>query len=291
MKVFIVCMLMVSGSLSGASAAIVAGWDVAGIDLDDGIGIETNLSPFTFQATTSETGYVQSQLGLGSGVIPSTAGSRYGFKIPLASQTNTLSGSISLNQYIDIALVIEEGKALNLSSIEMKGGGSGTACSNVAFMTSIDGFVAGQEIATTSVANESAGMDTDASGFGAPIDLSATKYQNLTGTVSFRLYGWNSTSGSGTTRIRDLTGLDLELFGEVVELAGNSELALAFIRSNGMAYVAADFNGSATTNYVLQNSSNLASNDWTSISAPFTANTTWEVGITNRSGFYRVILD
>ena len=93
MKVFVACVLVASGCLSGTFAAVVAGWDINGIDLDDGIGIETNLSPFIFQATTSETGYVQSQLSLGSGVIPSTASSQYGFKIPLASKTNSLSGA------------------------------------------------------------------------------------------------------------------------------------------------------------------------------------------------------
>jgi len=282
-------MLMMSVPFSGTFAAMVAGWDVDGVDLDDGIGIETNLSPFVFQATTSETGFVQSELSLGNGVIPSTSSSQYGFKIPSASQTNSLSGSISLNQYIDITLVIEEGKALNLSSIEMNGGGSGTACSNVVFMTSIDGFFAGQEIATTSDANESGGMDTDGSGFGAPIDLSDAKYQNLTGTVSFRLYGWNSTSGSGTTRIRNLTGNDLVLFGEVVEWYGNNELALTFSLSNDMAYIAADFNAVATTNYVLQGTANLASNDWETVSAPFSTNSIWEIETTNQSAFYRVI--
>ncbi len=289
MKVFITCTLMAFGWCNGTYAAVVAGWDVSGVDLDDGIGVTTNLSPFIFQATTSETGYVQAQLSLGSGVIPSTSANQYGFKIPSASQTNSLAGAIALNQYIELSIEIEAEKALNLSSIEMKGEGSGTACSNVVVMTSINGFIPGQEISSSTNANSNGGLDTDDSGFGAPIDLSGAQYQNLTGTLSFRLYGWNSTSGSGTTRIRNLMGDDFEMLGEIVDVVGADELALQMSHSNGFAYVTADFNTSATTNYILQSTANLTSNTWHTVSAPFTTNSIWEFSVTNNAEYFRVI--
>lgn len=291
MKETIACLFIVLGLSAENYAEVVAGWDVEGVNVDDGIGIETNLSPFIFQATTSETAYVQAQLSLGSGVNPSTTTDQYGFKISVINQTNTLSGAISLNQYIDISILIDEGKALNLSSIEMKGGGSSTACSNVAFMTSIDGFVSGQEIATTSVANENFGMDTDSSGFGSPIDLSASKYQNLTGSVSFRLYGWDSISASGANRIRNLAGDDLVIYGEVMDLFGEGMPSLFFTSSNGISHVAVEFNGDATTNHVLQSSPNMVSNVWTTVSTPFAINTNWVVATTNDAVFYRLIAE
>lgn len=270
--------------------AVIAGWDVDGIDLDDGIGVESNVPPFTFYSTTSDAANVSAALTLGDGVIRSTAVDQYGFKVSSALQTNSLAGAIVQDQYIDFSITVDDGHRLNLDSIEMNGGGSGTACSNIVLMTSIDGFSAGQQIASVSNANTTGGIDTDIDGFGGPIDLSAAKYQQLTGIVSFRLYGWNSTSGSGSTRIRDLSGDDLVVYGEVVN-AADGEPTLSFSDSNGTAYVLIDFNGTATTNYVLQSCGDMVSNIWITISAPFAADTNWVVEATNNAGFYRIIPD
>lgn len=275
----------------GAEGGVLSGWDVAGLDVDSSIGGVTNSRPFSFPATTNDTGHVVAKLSLGEGVNPSTSINQYGFKISASEQTNSLVGAIAKNHYMEFSIIADEGYALSLGSIEMKGHATGTGCSNVVLMTSIDGYVAGKEIAVATNANTTGGFDTDGSGFGGPIDLSAGKYQNLTDAVSFRLYGWDSKSGAGTTVLRNLTGDDLIVFGEVVAISGSGALTLSFSCSNGTSSVFADFDGAATTNYVLQQCTNLASYDWKTISTEFTSDTNWMIESTNRSSFFRAIVE
>lgn len=275
-----------------ARAAVVAGWDVAGVDLDDGIGVETNIPPFSFNCTISETGNVSAKLVLGDGVNPTTYGDRYGFKISGSDQTNSLAGAIAKNHYMEFSIKVDDGYELNLGSIKMKGQASGTGCSNVVLMSSIDGFVAGNEIAAAHPANKTGGFDTDADGFGGPIDLTAARYQGLTGTVAFRIYGWDSTSGVGETHIRTFASVsdDLVVFGEVMMLAGDGLPTLSFTVSNDTAHVAAVFNEPAATNHVLQNCGNLVSNDWNTVSAPFSSDTNWVIQATNSAEYFRTIV-
>lgn len=276
--------------VSGVHAGVVSGWDVSGVELDTGTGLDALGAPYVFSATTSETGHVVAMLVLGDGVSPSTAQHQYGFKIAGSAQTNSLAGAIESNHYVEFLLTVATGYELNLESIEINGEASSTGCSNVVLITSIDGFTAGQEISSVFPANKTGGFDTDSSGFGVPVDLSAAKYQNLTGTISFRLYGWNSTSGSGSTYIRNLSGNDLVVNGTVIELSSAGVLVLSLATSNGTSAVSAAFNGAAGTNYVFQYRSALSdSNGWNTVSAPFSTNTTLEIETTNHVGFYRAI--
>ena len=173
----------------------------------------------------------------------------------------------------------------------MSGQATASGCSDVVLMSSIDGFTAGQEMAASSAANVTGGFDTDASGFGGPIDLSDARYQNLTGTVSFRLYGWNSTSGSGATYLRNLGGDDLVVHGAISGIDAGVVPWLAVTESNGTMSVTAVFEGANSANFILQNCGNLASNDWNTVSIPFTTNTTWNIETTNGTGFYRAIAE
>ena len=284
--------IVVLAVVGGVRAGVVAGWEVSGVELDVGEGLDAPGAPYLFSATTSETGRVSAQLTLGDGVNPSTSVNQYGFKIPTSDKQTSLIGAITNNHFIEFSITVDAGYELNLESIEINGEASGTGCSNVVLTTSIEGFTAGQEIASAYPANEgSGGFDTDSSGFGAPIDLSDAKYQNLTGTVAFRLYGWNSTSGSGTTYLRSLTGNDLVVKGTVAELSSTEILMLSLVASNGTSSVSASFNGVSSTNHVLQHRVDLTdSNGWSTVSSPFTSNVTWAIGTTNPAGFYRTII-
>lgn len=268
-------------------AALLLGWDIAGIEVDEGIGLETNEVPYTFFSTTNTAVELDAYLTLSENVNPSTGVDQYGFKIPRTDLTNSLAGAVDSGHYLEITLVIEDGHFLNLDSLEMKGQSSATGCSNLVIMSSIDGFVVGNELGAVNSANIGAGgFDTDASGFGAPIDLSDAKFQNLTGEVSFRLYGWNSSSGAGVSYIRNLSGNDLEIYGELVgQRSGN--LTLVMEMSNDWINVQADFDGAATTNYVLQTSTNLASNVWNSVTGSFNSDTNWSFSLTNTATFFR----
>jgi len=270
-------------------AEVVAGWDVDGVDLDGGIGVETNSYPYTFLATASETGRVVAKLTLGDGVNPSTSADEYGFKISSSDATNSLAGAIAKNHFIQLSVEIAEGCSLDLQSLEIKGQSSSLGCSNIVLMTSIDGFESGQEIASAFPANKTGGFDTDGSGFGAPIDLSGARYQGLEGMVVFRLYGWDSTSGSSATYIRDLAGDDLVLNGTINGMADSSRPVLSLLFGSGSASISATFDGVAPTNYVLQYCADLSSGDWMPISGIFASNSDWQVEATNRCGYYRAV--
>ncbi len=287
----VIVMMGTAGLIAcGVQGAVVAGWEVENIDVAAGVGIVTNSPPFTFLATTQQTGIAIAQLQLGSGVNPSSAMDQYGFKIAKTNQTVSLASAIALNHYIEFSLTVASGYVLNLQQITMKGEATSTGCSNVVLMCSIDGFIAGQEIASASSVTNTGGFDTDASGFGGPIDLSAARYQNLTGTVTFRLYGWNSTSGSGVTYLRNLAGNDLVVSGEVVAMPAQPESpVLSLSLTNGTVYVSATLEEGSTTNYVIQCCSHLASSDWQPVSAPFATSTVWIAETTNSCGFFRVV--
>jgi hypothetical protein len=275
----------------GVRGAVVAGWDFAGVDAKDGTGIETNVAPFTFFATTSEVQHVSAKLTLGAGVNPTTSNDKYGFKISISDSTNSLAGAIAMDHYMEFSLTVEEGYELNLASIEMLGDASPTGCSNVVLMTSVDGFVDGQQIATATNANTTGGFDTDISGFGAPIDLTASKYQEITGSISFRIYGWGVTSSAGETALRTYGTVsdDLVVYGEVVEYSGSGELFLSIGTSNESTYVFAVFDGTARTNYVLQSSTDMDSNSWSAVSTTFAADAKWVIETTNTVECFRAI--
>lgn len=79
---------------------------------------------------------------------------------------------------------------------------------------------------------------------------------------------------------------------DVTVLEPSHGLTLSLVSSNGVSFVAAMFDAPAITNYVLQHRAGLAdSNGWNTISTPFVSNSVWEVGTTNLSGFYRVIVE
>jgi hypothetical protein len=193
-----------------SSADIVAAWDVAGIDLD------LHATPFSIAADTNALALATATISLSTNVNQSTSTNKYGFKITGGEEQTTLAGAITAGHYMEIALVAETGYHMSLSNILMYGESTGTGCDDVALLTSLGGFTSSDALATvTNVAGTSTGgFDTDASGFGGPILFSGGSYENVTD-IQIRIYGWNSTSGSGSTRLRNLTGYDLTINGTV----------------------------------------------------------------------------
>lgn len=196
-----------------AEAILLVGWDVDGI----------TTSGLSLADSTSVSNVEESTLSLGSGVIADTAGDRYGFKI--SSGTTTLAAAITANHYIEFDVTASSGYLLNLSSVELVGQASRNGANDVAIFASLDGFSTSSNLGSaTNVAipdpdpngsKVTGGFDTDSDGFGGPIDLTGSTYQGVTGTVTFRIYGWNTTSDAGITYIRDLSGNDLEINGTV----------------------------------------------------------------------------
>ena len=197
------------------NADLIAAWDVNGIDVNDGIGVGASPS-YSFNSTSSATN-ASGVLTLGD-VNPSTTASRYGFKISGANTQTDLAGAIANNHYLQFTINIDSGYILNLNNIEINGESTPTGADDIVVMSSVDGFTAGNEIASLTGRNNAGtgDWDTDGSGFGAPIDVSGSQYQGLTGSVSFRVYGYNTGSGAGSTYIRGLSGNDLVVDGTLV---------------------------------------------------------------------------
>ena len=78
---------------------------------------------------------------------------------------------------------------------------------------------------------------------------------------------------------------------DITVLEESRPLSLSLTMSNSTAYVFADFDGAATTNYVLQSSTNLTTNVWTTVSAAFAADTNLLIEADHDSVYYRVIAE
>ncbi|MGJ3242965.1 MAG: PEP-CTERM sorting domain-containing protein [Opitutales bacterium] len=208
---FLACLLA-----GGLSAQTLASWDVNGVDVDDGIGIDggSTSSPFTFSAGTTASNVGSATLTLSSSVNPSTSSDQYGFKVSGGNDGFTLSDAISSGHYMEISISASSGFLLNLTELDFIGESSGTGADSGAILTSVDGFNDSSAIATVSgVSGDTGGFDTDGSGFGT-ISLSGSQYQGIS-SISFRVYGWDATSGAGVTNFRDLSNDDITISGTV----------------------------------------------------------------------------
>ena len=224
--------LVLLSCCSTVSAAVVAGWDVNGLDVEATL---SSTDSYAFDAGTQAANVSQARLTLGD-VNPSTTAGRYGFKISTSDTNNSLADAVTDNHFLEFSVTIANGFQLDLESLDFVGDTTPTGADDVAVFTSIDGFNAGSEIASLSgrQAVNTGALDTDSSGFGNVIDLSASQYQGLTGTVSFRIYGFNTGSGSGSTFIRSLGGDDLIVNGAISATAVPEPSCFALIALLGL---------------------------------------------------------
>jgi len=226
MSVKILCVVIaVAMGTPIARSAILTAWDVNGVELDAGTGIVTNIHPYTMYSTFSAE-HVTGTMTLGSGVNESTAADQYGFKISSANEQTTLAGAIAENHYLQFSIQVDSGYQLNLESIFINGEATSTGCSNMVLMSSIDGIEDGRQIQTFFPAQTGLQNTTT--------DLVGSQYQNLTGTVDFRLYGWDSTSGNGVTRIFDGSGDDLIISGTIVAIPEPAVITFILCTSTGL---------------------------------------------------------
>ena len=208
------------------SASVLAGWDVNGIDLDGPSA--PNSAPYTYSASLGSN-ISAADLTLSSAVNRSTTSSKYGFKVAGGNEQATLAGAISAGHYFQFTITAAPNFLMNLTSIEMNGESTGNGADQAAFFSSAAGFTAGAELASViGKRGVTGGFDTDASGFGAPIDLSGSAYQGVS-SATFRFYAWDTVSGTGSTRIRDLTGSDLIINGTVTAVPEPSAMVLGLL--------------------------------------------------------------
>lgn len=117
-----------------------------------------------------------SGIGRGAGAVSSAANDRYN-----ASSWNT--AAIDLTAYFEFTLTPNATFCLNFTNFIYTGQASGSGATSFAFRSSLDGF-------TSNISTPNA--------TGTTIDLSSASYQNLTGAVTFRLYGWGASAAGGT---------------------------------------------------------------------------------------------
>jgi hypothetical protein len=112
----------------------------------------------------------------------------------------------------------------------------------------------------------------------------------------------NKTSDHIATNISVSAGTEIEWFttgtGEIglesigLEVSGNGGgVTLSLQPSNSTVYVIADFDGAATTNYVLQSSTNLVSNAWDTVSGTISSDTNISVDASPPASFFRIIVE
>jgi len=164
-------------------------------------------NPFTAGQTVNANLTV-SGIGRGSGINANAGANRYN-----ANSWNT--ASIDPDAYFEFTLTPNAGYEINFLSFGFTGERSGTGPTNFAFRSSLDGY-------TANIASPAA--------TGATIILNGAAYQNITTSITFRLYGWGASGATGTYSVNDFTfsgmaPLPIELaFFDVVTKDENTSL-------------------------------------------------------------------
>lgn len=137
-------------------------------------------NPFTAGQTVNANITV-SGISRGTGIAASSALNRF-------SASGWNSGAFNANDYFEFTLTPNVGCEIDFASFVYTGQASGTGPVSFAFRSSVDGFVAniGAPLAA-----------------GSTIILSAAAYQNITTPITFRIYGWGASAGTGTWSIND----------------------------------------------------------------------------------------
>jgi len=146
-----------------------------------------NTSPYT-AGQTFDSNITVSGVVRGSGISGATGNDRY-------TNTNwTLSTSIDTNDYIELSLTPNLGYSINFEDFNFTNQRSGSGPSNFAVRSSLDSFTTDlgvySNIATNISSNET-------------LSLSGVTFNDISSTITFRIYGYNATNAGGTGSIND----------------------------------------------------------------------------------------
>lgn len=140
-------------------------------------------NPFTAGQTT-DPNITASGIGRGTGIAAVSAQNRY------AASGFTTANAIDLADYFEFTLTPANNFEIDFTSIVYTGQASGTGPTQLAFRSSVDGF-------TTNVGTPTVG--------GTTIPLSGSQFQDIAGSITFRLYGFNAGAAGGTFSVNDFT--------------------------------------------------------------------------------------
>lgn len=172
------------------------------------LGWETNgLSGVTadpFAATTVGTDMSASSLTRGADIVASSLANGF------AANSWGSASLAAENDYFQITAQAASGYSFSLGTIEWNARFSSTGPTNMQWVYSTDNFTT-----STAIGSAVARTGTTTNGNAYSVDTSAiTALQDVTGNVTFRLYGWGaSNTSTGTMAIGRLTGDDLGLIG------------------------------------------------------------------------------
>lgn len=121
--------------------------------------------------------------GLGLNLLATSPSDRYA-----AREWGTTT--LDPDDYFEFTITPNSGYEIEFVSFEYIGQASPQGPNSFAFRSSLDGF-------STDIGSPYVG--------GTSIDLSSSLYQNITNSITFRFYGWGSTSTNGTFSINDFT--------------------------------------------------------------------------------------
>ncbi|MCB0662392.1 MAG: hypothetical protein KDC24_06610 [Saprospiraceae bacterium] len=143
-----------------------------------------------------------SGIGRGPGVANNNGDNRYNGK-------NWDSPVLDNSDYFEFTISPNSGYKLNFSSFDYTAQASGTGPTTFSFRSSLDAF-------TTEIASPT--------NTGGSIDLSDPSFQNITTSITFRLYGWGASSSVGTFSVNDFQFLgSVPLPIELISFSGKEK--------------------------------------------------------------------
>jgi hypothetical protein len=158
----------------------------------------------------------------GSGITGNAGNDRF-------NATSWTTTGLDIDNYFSFTLTPAAGYKINLSSFEFTLQRSSTGPMNYSLRSSIDNF--GSDISTAAF---------PMAGTLQAVTLSGTAFQNITSAITFRIYGYNAGTGSGTASVNDFT-----FNGIVQNTLGNDEFdntnnILIYKQNDGLT-VSSDF--------------------------------------------------
>jgi hypothetical protein len=124
-----------------------------------------------------------SGIGRGGGIGGANADNRYSAKLWDVA-------ALDATKYFYFSMTPNAGYEIDFVSFVYTGQSSGTGPTNIAIRSSLDGYTSNIGVPTIN---------------GSTIDLSAVTYQNISSSITFRIYAWGASDVSGTFSIDDFT--------------------------------------------------------------------------------------
>jgi hypothetical protein len=236
---------------------VLAGWDVSA---------QSNYGVSPLAATSNAPNVTVGGLTRGSGVGISGTAASGGAWGGNSFNALTADAAVTSNNFVTCSIAANSGYTVSFAAIsrfDYRRSNTGPTNSVVQYQVGGGGFV---NIVTNIYTAGSSGFSLPA------IDLSGiAALQNVAAgtTVMFRIVNYNTTSDTGTWYIYDVVdgaALDFAISGTVVPLSGPPAsaptLALFSVTNSQMQFT---LTGTATTNYVIEVSTNLSTGGWSPV--------------------------